>query len=97
MAKRISPNEKVFNPVEEALVRSALGPINAELERADRLDDSRKDQGGCLGGTNRTAAPYPSASKGREHRNGPQGPSAKRLLLGSPRRLRSFPASSGSF
>ena len=32
MAKRISPNEKVFNPVEEALVRSALGPINAELE-----------------------------------------------------------------
>ncbi len=33
MAKRVSPDEKAFNPVEEALVRSALEPINAEIER----------------------------------------------------------------
>ena len=32
MAKRVSPDEKVFNPVEEALVRSALGSVDAEIE-----------------------------------------------------------------
>src|SRR4051794_19575284 len=39
MAKRVSPTEKPFNPVEEALTRSVLQPENLPTENTSTLRD----------------------------------------------------------
>lgn len=63
MAKRVSPDEKAFNPVEESLVRSALGPVDAEIEGATSTTTLTKTRDGVSEEATGQPSPAPSSAK----------------------------------